>query len=72
MKIESKFLTADAEVVSIRLEGREVVLEGRVKGFLPMVIRVGPDDARAFIRALVQSARTAVARKLGKTTEPPT
>ena len=72
MKIESKFLTAEAEVVSIRLEGREIVLEGRVKGFLPMVIRVGPEDARTLLKALVQSARTAVARKLGKTTDPPT
>ena len=72
MKIESKFLTADAEVVSVRIEGREVVLEGRVKGFLPMVIRVGPDDARALLKALLQVARTAVARKLGKAPAPPT
>lgn len=64
MRIESKFLTADAEVLSMRLEARQLVLEGRVKGFMPMVIRVGVDDARAFARLLGRAATDAVTSRL--------
>lgn len=66
MKIESKFLTADAELVSIRIEGREMVLEGQLKGFLPMVIRIGPGDLRAFAKALARATEEAIARRLGR------
>jgi hypothetical protein len=57
MRIESKFLTADAEVVAIRVEGGELVLEGRVKGFMPMVIRVGRADIENFLRVGLASLR---------------
>jgi len=70
MKIESKFLTADAEILAIRIEGREMVLEGRVKGFMPMVIRVSPDDLRAFAQILRRTAQEVIARRLGREIAP--
>lgn len=74
MKIESKFLTADAEVLALRIEGRVMVIEGRVKGFMPVVIRVGPEDLRALARLLTANARAsvraAVSRHIGRAPEP--
>ena len=54
MRVESKFLTADVRIVSVQLHGRRLVVEGLVKGFLPMRVEVGPEDLRVLLEPLRQ------------------
>ena len=57
MRVESKFLTADARIQSVKLCGRTVVMETLVKGVLPMKVELGPGDLRQMGRLLAHEAR---------------
>lgn len=52
MRVESKFLTADARVVAIERVGRRIVVHGLVKEFMPMKVEFGPEDLGELLRVL--------------------
>ncbi|MBI4613822.1 MAG: hypothetical protein HY720_09450 [Planctomycetes bacterium] len=57
MKITSKFLTAEARIMSAKIEKRKLVIEGLVKEFMPMTIEIGGKDLAELLRALVPGRR---------------
>jgi hypothetical protein len=64
MRVVSKFLTADVRVVSVRLEGRKVVVEGVVKEMMPMTVEMDVGDAGQMALALVGPLRDRIRRLL--------
>lgn len=64
MKIISKFLTADVEIVGARLEGRKIIIEGMVKGFMPMTVETDFGDVVQMIRVASQPIRERLAARL--------
>ncbi len=57
MRVVSKMLTADVRIVSVRLEGRKVVVEGMVKEIMPMTVEMQPADLAPFFRAVAAPLR---------------
>lgn len=52
MRVESKFLTADARVVAIERVGRRIVVHGLVKEFMPRTVEFGPEDLAELLKVL--------------------
>lgn len=75
MKVVSKFLTADVEIVAARLEGKKVVIEGMIKGFMPMRVETDLTDFVTMIRVATQPIRERLAAhlpgRLGAFVSPP-
>lgn len=64
MKVISKFLTADVEIVGARLEGRTLIVEGMVKGFMPMTVETDLGDVVQMIRLALQPIRERIGAHL--------
>jgi len=64
MKVVSKFLTADVEIVAARLEGGKVVIEGMIKGFMPMRVETDLADFVKMILVASQPIRERLAAHL--------
>ncbi len=64
MKVISKFLTADVEIVAVRIEAGKLVVEGMIKGFMPMRVETDLSDIAQMIRVASQPLRERVAERL--------
>jgi hypothetical protein len=54
MKVESKFLTAEVQITGAELSARRVVIDGLVKGFMPMKVIVDGNDLKRLIQLLLK------------------
>jgi hypothetical protein len=64
MRVVSKFLTADVQITRVGLAGGKLVMEGMVKGFMPMTVELGPGDVTGMARVLSRPLRELVAARL--------
>ena len=64
MRVVSKFLTADVQITRVGLAGGKLVVEGMVKGFMPMTVELGPGDVTGMARVLSRPLRELVAARM--------
>ncbi|MBT3221408.1 MAG: hypothetical protein HN348_20175, partial [Proteobacteria bacterium] len=54
MRIKSKYMTANMRITNVRREGKDLVVEGLVKEFMPMVVKVDFDDVKAMSKVMAR------------------
>ncbi len=64
MRVVSKFMTADVRIVRVTYEDGQIVVEGMVKEFMPMTVKMGPSDVAEMAMAVSRPLRERLASRL--------
>lgn len=66
MRVESKFLTADARITSVTVKDRSVIMEALVKEFMPMKVEMSPADFKQVAKLMAEPLLNRVEGRMPK------